>query len=105
MMKEDWKLNGDKEKIWLSKGNMNIIFDIVIPTPTGSLYAMYMKRDRPTSTTASTAGEEEKKANDVDECILKKRKLDALQPASLATQVANKKLFEASGAAVTKGSI
>ena len=45
MMLEGWTLGGDKEAIWLSKGDQTITFDIKIPTPKGVIYAMYMKRD------------------------------------------------------------
>jgi hypothetical protein len=39
-----WKLGGDADAIWLTKGDIEIKFDIKIPTPKGVLYAMYHKR-------------------------------------------------------------
>jgi hypothetical protein len=39
-----WKLNGDKDALWIRKGEQEIRFDIVIPTPKGALYCMYYKR-------------------------------------------------------------
>jgi hypothetical protein len=39
-----WKLNGDKEVIWIEKDGQEIRFDIIIPTPKGALYCMYYKR-------------------------------------------------------------
>ena len=40
-----WKMGGDDTEIWPSKsGDMNILFDIIIPTPKGSSYNTCMKR-------------------------------------------------------------
>jgi hypothetical protein len=40
-----WILSGDANAIWLTKGDIEIKFDIKIPTPKGVLYAMYHQRD------------------------------------------------------------
>ena len=45
LMKDGWKLNGDDKKIWLTKGDRKIVFDIVIPTTKGAIFAIYIKRD------------------------------------------------------------
>jgi hypothetical protein len=37
-------MGGDKNAIWIQSGDNKILFDIVIPTPKGALYVMYMKR-------------------------------------------------------------
>ena len=37
-------MGGDDTEIWLKSGDKKISFDIIIPTPKGSLYVMYMKR-------------------------------------------------------------
>ena len=39
-----WKLGGDEKSIWLTKGNKTVTFDIMIHTPKGVVYAMYIKR-------------------------------------------------------------
>jgi hypothetical protein len=44
MLKLGWKMGGDESSIWIAKGNERIEFDILIPTPKGSLYVMHMKR-------------------------------------------------------------
>ena len=38
-------LGGDKNAIWISKGNQKIVFDIKIKTPKGAIFAAYFKRD------------------------------------------------------------
>jgi hypothetical protein len=42
---EGWILSGDANAIWLTKGDIEIKFDIKIPTPKGVLYAMYHQRN------------------------------------------------------------
>jgi hypothetical protein len=43
MLKMGWKMGGNENAIWIKSGDRRISFDIVIPTPKGVLYAMYMK--------------------------------------------------------------
>jgi len=43
LIKDGWALGADKNALWLTKGNMKINFDIIIPTPKGMIFAMYMK--------------------------------------------------------------
>ena len=45
MMKNGWKLQGNDQMIWITKGDMKITFDIKINTPEGALYCMYLKRN------------------------------------------------------------
>ena len=44
MLRLGWKMGGDDTEIWHKSGDKKISFDIIIPTPKGSLYVMYMKR-------------------------------------------------------------
>ena len=44
MQLQGWKLGGDDKKIWLEKGDNKVVFDIVIPTKRGAVFAMYFKR-------------------------------------------------------------
>jgi hypothetical protein len=44
MLKLGWKMGGDKTAIWIESGDQKISFDIIIPTPNGALFVMYMKR-------------------------------------------------------------
>jgi hypothetical protein len=44
MIKEGWELGGNKTAIWLVRNEMKVVFDIVIPTPKGVLFAIYLKR-------------------------------------------------------------
>ena len=44
MMKKGWQMSGDDQGITISKGGVQLAFDIIIPTPKGILYAMYLKR-------------------------------------------------------------
>jgi hypothetical protein len=37
-------LNGDSEKIWITKGGHKIVFDIRIETPEGLIFALYHKQ-------------------------------------------------------------
>ena len=39
-----WKLGGNEKSIWLTKGNKMVTFDIMIHTPKGVVYAMYIGR-------------------------------------------------------------
>jgi hypothetical protein len=41
MQMNGWKLQGDAKKIWLTKGDHEVVFDIIIPTNKGLLLAMY----------------------------------------------------------------
>ena len=43
LIKNGWTLQADKSALWLTKGNIKINFDIIIPTPKGMIFAMYMK--------------------------------------------------------------
>jgi hypothetical protein len=42
-----WKLGGDTNSIWLSKGNNKVVFDLKIKTKGGSIYAMYVHWEGP----------------------------------------------------------
>jgi hypothetical protein len=42
--KDSWLLNGDSEKIWITKGGHKIVFDIRIETPEGLIFSLYHKR-------------------------------------------------------------
>ena len=44
LQKEGWILGGDKEAIWLSKGNATIRFDILVSNPKAQLFCAYLKR-------------------------------------------------------------
>jgi hypothetical protein len=45
LQNEGWILSGDANAIWLTKGDVEIKFDIKIPTSKGVLYAMCHQRD------------------------------------------------------------
>jgi len=45
LTKAGWQLHADLKQLWLTKDQNKIVFDIVIPTPKGMLYAMYLKHD------------------------------------------------------------
>ena len=40
-----WQLGGNKNSMWLEKDNKKIVFDIMLKTEEGVLFAMYFKRD------------------------------------------------------------
>ena len=44
MQMNGWKLEGDKNTIWLKKGKERIIFDIKIKTKKGVIFCLYFKR-------------------------------------------------------------
>ena len=44
LQKEGWTLHGNDKEISLKKNNVEIKFDIIIPTPMGALYCAYLKR-------------------------------------------------------------
>jgi hypothetical protein len=48
-------LGGNADAIWLTKGNVEIRFDIKIPTPKGNLYAMYHQRKTEVATPTTNA--------------------------------------------------
>jgi hypothetical protein len=39
-----WLLYGDVKKIWLEKEGNKIVFDLMVPTPKGVVYCMYLNR-------------------------------------------------------------
>ena len=43
-LEDGFKLGGDKNAIWISKGDIKITFDIKISTPKGAIFAVYFKR-------------------------------------------------------------
>jgi hypothetical protein len=45
LQNDGWTLGGNADAIWLTKGDIEIKFDIKIPTPKGVLYAMYHQRN------------------------------------------------------------
>ena len=48
LMKKGWKMIGDLNKIIITKGNMQVKFDIIVPTPKGMLFCLRMKRSTST---------------------------------------------------------
>jgi hypothetical protein len=58
LQNDGWILGGNAAAIWLTKGDIEIKFDIKIPTPKGALYAMYHERKTeiaaPTTVTPGT---------------------------------------------------
>ena len=45
LQREGWILHGDTKQIKLTKGNNSVVFDIIIDTPKGAIFAMYLKRN------------------------------------------------------------
>ena len=45
LQNDGWLLHGDKESIWLTKGNQEIRFDIKISTPKGMLFTAYIQHE------------------------------------------------------------
>jgi hypothetical protein len=54
--KAGWFLNGDSEKIWITKGEHKIVFDIWIETPEGLIFALYHKQKETEVNVAGPAG-------------------------------------------------
>jgi hypothetical protein len=46
MQKEGWLLKGNREAIWLTKDDNEVVFDMKVPTNKGLLFAMYFKRGK-----------------------------------------------------------
>ena len=44
MLKQGWNLSGSSEAIVISKDNVSVTFDIVIPTPEGMIFCLYLRR-------------------------------------------------------------
>ena len=42
---DGWILGGDKNSLWISKGENKVVFDIKIKTPKGAIFATYFKRN------------------------------------------------------------
>ena len=55
-MQDGWILGGDKESMWLTKGDQKINFDIKISTPKGALFCIYFKRECEVAATAKNCG-------------------------------------------------
>ena len=45
MLQDGWEMFGDDECITITKGDASIVFDIVIPTANGAIYAEYFKQN------------------------------------------------------------
>eukprot|EP00957_Ditylum_brightwellii_P022734 1714757-Ditylum_brightwellii.AAC.2 len=43
-LKNRWHLHGNSEAIWITKGEQKLVFDTVIPTKEGLIFAVYIKR-------------------------------------------------------------
>eukprot|EP00957_Ditylum_brightwellii_P212311 15367177-Ditylum_brightwellii.AAC.3 len=41
-LKNGWSLHGNKKKIWITKGQQKVVFDIWIPTKEGLIFAVYI---------------------------------------------------------------
>jgi hypothetical protein len=39
-----WIMGGNKESIWIKKGHNKVVFEMMIPTSKGILFAMYFTR-------------------------------------------------------------
>jgi hypothetical protein len=52
-------LSGNSDAIWLTKRDVEIKFDIIIPTPKGVLYAIYYQRDTEIAVPTVTAPNQE----------------------------------------------
>ena len=55
-MQDGWILGGNKESMWLTKGDQKLIFDIKINTSKGALFCIYFKRDCEMAATAKNCG-------------------------------------------------
>ena len=56
LQKDGWILGGDSKAIWLVKGESKILFDIIIPTRKGMLFAMYIDRHGDVAAAGADAG-------------------------------------------------
>ena len=55
MQRDGWLLFGNKEAIWITKGNTRLDFDIRIETEEGYIYALYHKRTNKVTNESSVA--------------------------------------------------
>ena len=44
MQNNGWHLFGNKDKIWMEKGEHKVTFDVKIPIPKGAVFAIHVKR-------------------------------------------------------------
>jgi hypothetical protein len=44
LQREGWKMVGDYSSITMTKGDMKVCFDIVIPTDKGAIYCVHLRR-------------------------------------------------------------
>ena len=51
-MQDGWILGGDKESMWLTKGDQKLIIYVKISTPKGVLFCIYFKQDCEVAATA-----------------------------------------------------
>eukprot|EP00957_Ditylum_brightwellii_P117920 8994626-Ditylum_brightwellii.AAC.1 len=49
--KKGWCLHGNKKAIWIMKGDQKLVFDIMIPTKDGAIFAAHIQRSRPEEVT------------------------------------------------------
>jgi hypothetical protein len=53
MTSKGWNLGENGEAIWIEKDSKKVVFDLMIPTPKGVLFAMYFARDTEVAGTVS----------------------------------------------------
>jgi hypothetical protein len=56
LQREGWTMLGDYNSITMTKGDMKVCFDIVIPTEKGAIYCVYLKRGLELATVAVGLG-------------------------------------------------
>lgn len=55
-LKQGWVLGGDGSSIWIEHGDTQLVFDIVINTPNGCVFAMYLERHITETAAAAPTG-------------------------------------------------
>jgi hypothetical protein len=57
MQRRGWLLYGDVKKIWLEKVGNKIVFNLMVPTPKGVVYCMYLNRHSEMATPSTDTDE------------------------------------------------
>lgn len=58
LQQDGWTMIGTKDEIKMTKGQAQIVFDIVIPTAKGAIYAVYFKRNQQSGEVANMAAQD-----------------------------------------------
>ena len=58
ILKQGWKLVGDSKALKIKKGRNEVVFDLLVPTPKGMIFTVYIDRGNELANTATEGSQE-----------------------------------------------